>query len=246
MFNALKKIALICGLLGLAGVAHATSVAYSGPFIGTEGTASGVYASSVTFTRDMNASGDRVSMQIVYSSATLSLKTFSSANYVLNTPTITVIGNNFAKGLGVLYTVPVSSPAISGLTSGTTYFIIPLTTNSFKLASTTANVYLGTGIVLASSQPVTDAYSLTPMVFANTTSAGVQVQWSDDKVNFTNATVGNYNAAISSVTFIAAGASVLYDLGPTNHRYLRVNQTPPTTGAVNETVTTNERYSFEH
>lgn len=241
--NTFKILALV---LGMVACAHATSVAYSGPFVGTEGTASGTFASSQTFTRDMNTTGDRVSIQVVTSSATLSAKTFNSSSYVLNTSTINIIGNKFVSGLGVLYSVPASTPAISGLTTGTTYFVIALTPNSFKLATTTANVYLSSGVVLASSQPVTDTYTLTPINFTNTGTAGIQLQWSDDKVTFFNATTGNYNAAFSSTTFATAGTSSLIDLGPTNHRYLRVNATTPTTGAVNYTVTSNERYSFGH
>lgn len=241
--NAFKSIALI---LGMVACAHATSVAYSGPFVGTEGTASGNFASSQTFTRDMNTTGDRVSIQIVTSSTTLTAKTFNSSSYVLNTSTINIIGNGFPSGLGVLFTVPASTPAISGLTTGTTYFVIALTPNSFELAANTANVYTKTPVVLASSQAVTDTYTLTPINFTNTGSAGIQLQWSDDKVTFFNATTGNYNAAFSSTTYATAGTSSLIDLGFTNHRYLRVNATSPTTGAVKYTVTSNERYSYGH
>lgn len=254
MLNALKKSVLIAGLLLVASLAHASSVAYSGPFIGTEGTAvvkGGAVAQ--TFTRDMNATGDRVSMQISYSSYTVAVSTnFGSNNFVLNTPTITISGNNFTTGQQVLYSTAAAT-AIAGLVDLTTYYISVIGPNTLgvsstiKLSTTLAFAQSGVGVVLASSSTSTNRYTLAPLAFTNVSLAGgIQIQWSDDKNTFFNATVGNYNAAITSTTYVIGGGSALYDLGPTNHRYLRLKVTPPDTGAVTFTATDNERYSFEH
>lgn len=244
---------LLLGLIfGLCAAAHATDIAYSGPLIGTEGTAKvNGGAVNATFTRDIDTTGDRISLQIVYSTYTVAVSTqFGAANYTVNTPTITIVGNNFTTGFQVLYS-SAALPPITGLTFGTTYFVSVISPNTngvsstFKLATTSTGAVAGLGIVLASSSTTTNRYTLAPLAFSNV-SGGAQVQWSDDKVTFFNATTGNYNATISSVTWAAAGGSTLYDLGAVNHRYLRLNVIAPAQGAINYTATTNERYFNTH
>lgn len=351
--NVLKKLAFAGGALFLACHVHATDIAYTGTFVGTEGLASKTgQTAAATYTRDMNTTGDRVSLQIVSSSGSLSSKTFTDGStstgqitvssnsfiqastptisihgtniaytpastaantaksisdyivanftnvtstyssagivyatstvvgttsnfamaassqaalgvsgatmtggtnsaFTINTPTITIASNGFTTGLQVLYT---GTPAISGLTTTTTYYVSVISpnnsglSNTFKLATSLANAQAGTGIVLASSQTKTtaDTYTLAPLALTNLSGGGMQLQWSDDGSNWTNATTGNYGLAITSVTFAVGGGTALYDLGPIQHRYLRLNETPPTTGAVTYTVTDNERYSFKH
>lgn len=359
--NVLLKLALAGGvMLAFLRCAHATDIAYTGVFQGTEGPAkvTGNTASN-TYTRDMNTTGDRVSMEIVTSSTTgMTAKTFTdgststgtitvssntfiqastptikingitvpyipgttagltaiaissainntaslsailvstadygqalafststsvgiSANYTMtsssngalgvppamaggtnsaytiNTPTITIATNGFTTGVQVLY-AKAAGLDISGLTDKTTYYVSIINPNqttgagnAFKLSTTLANAVAGSGITLASSATKTtaDTFTLTPLGFTNTNQAGIQLQWSDDNVTYFNATTGNYGLAITSVTFAAAGATALWDLGPIQHRYLRLNEIPPTTGAINYTATDNERYSFKH
>ncbi len=175
----------------------------------------------------------------------------TNAAWTINTPTITIANNGFTTGLAVLYT---GTPAISGLATTTTYYISVIKPNNngvsstFKLSSTSTAAVAGVGIVLASSRTntTTDTYTLAPLAFANTSGGGIQLQWSDDNVNWTNATTGNYGLTITSVTFSSGGGTALYDLGPIQHRYLRAAETPPTTGAATYTCTDNERYSFKH
>ncbi len=244
-----RFLLLACSCFLLPGVVRATDIAYSGTFIGSEGPAKGTgITANKTYTRDMNTTGDRVSFQIVYSTYTLAVSTsFSSLNY---TPTITISGNNFTTGLQVLLSSG-AVPAIGGLTLGTTYFVSVINPNtvgvgsSFKLSLTSTGAVAGLGLVLTSTTTASNRYTLAPLAFTNT-SGGLQLQWSDDNVTFFNATTGNYGATISSVTFVTAGGSTLYDLGPIQHRYLRLNETAPTTGAISYTATDNERYSFKH
>lgn len=251
--KALKTFMVMAGMLSLASVCRATDVAYSGPFIGVEGTAvSSGSAISTNFTRNMNQTGNLVALQVVTSTYTIAVSTnFGSNNYTVNTPTITVTSNKFTTGLQVLYSVG-ASPAITGLTDQTTYFISVLNpntlgqSNTFKLSSSLVNAQAGTGIVLASSSTSTNRYTLAPLAFTNTTQGGIQLQTSLDGMNYSNVTVGNYGLAITSVTYAAAGGSVIYDLGPIQWKYLRIKSTPPTTGGMNFTVTTNERYSTTH
>lgn len=244
-----------------AKVCHATDIAYSGTFVGTEGLATtGTNGSSIAknYTRDYNTTGDRLSIQVQASTYTVAVSTtFNSTNYTLNTPTITISGfsTGWTTGLAVLYTS--ATVTISGLTNQTTYYLSVLsgggtggsgTTNPivFKLSSSLSNATAGTGIVLASSSTSTNNFTLAPLSFTNTSGGGVQPQWSDDNTNWTNASTGNYGVAITSVTFASAGNTTLWDFGPIQHRYLRMKELPPTTGAMVYTITANEKYSVTH
>lgn len=351
--NIFKKVLMAACILFVARWAHCTDVAYSGVFQGSEGPAKVTgQTQNATYTRDLNTTGNLVSLQIVYSTGTLTSKTFtdgststgtitvSSNSYIqastptitihgtniaytpastaantaksisdyivahftdvtstysaagvvyatstivgtttnfamttssqaalgvsgatmtggtnaawtINTPTITITSNGFTTGLQVLYS---GTPAIGGLTTGTTYYVSVISPNtngqgnSFKLATTSTGSVAGLGIVLTSSQTKTtaDTYTLAPLSFTNTSGAGIQIQYSDDNVNYFNGTSGNYGLSISSITFSSSGGSAMYDLGQVNHRYLRLNETAPNTGAVTYTATDNERYSFMH
>jgi hypothetical protein len=251
--NIFIQLAMMGGLLLAVSFAHATDIAYSGTFVGTEGLAtSSGQTQAATYTRNFNTTGDRVTLQVVASTYTLAASvTFTTSSYVVNTPTITIASNNFTTGLPVLYSTG-TSPAISGLTNQTTYYISVIGPNNngvssrFKLASTSTGAVAGVGIVLASSTTATNSYTLAPLAFANTSGGGIQLQASNDGSNFVNLTTGNWAAAISSVTFSSSGNNTLWDLGPIQYKYLRLKETPPTTGAMNYTVTSNERYSNIH
>lgn len=172
----------------------------------------------------------------------------TSSSYTINTSTINIASHGYTTGLQVLYTTP-SGQAITGLTAGTTYFISKLTNNSLELATTLANAQAANGINLTSSATKTtaDTFTLTPLAITNTTGGGVQFQWSNSlSAAFVNVATGNYGAAITSTTFNTTTGSNIYDLGPIQYRYLRLLVTPPTTGAINYTVTSNERYSVPH
>ena len=250
MKNILTKILMAAVLLGAVQKCHATDIGYSGPFVGTEGTASvSGGAAPATYTRNFNTTGDRVTLQIVSSTYTLATSTtFTSANYVVNTPTITLASTNYTTGEQVLY---VGTTSISGLTTGTTYFISVISPNTngvsskFKLSTTSTAAVAGVGVVLASSSTVSNTYTLTPLTFANG-NGGIQLQTSNDNVNFVSVTTGNYGVALSSVSFASGGGDVVYDLGPIQYKYLRLKVTAPSAGAMNYTVTSNERYSNIH
>jgi hypothetical protein len=232
-------------------VCHATDIAYSGTFVGTEGLASVQgQTQAANYTRNFNTTGDRVTLQVVASSYTVAVSTnFGSGQYTLNTPTITISGNNFTTGLPVILTT--ATVTISGLTNQTTYYISVINPNNngvsstFKLSATSTGAVAGVGIVLASSSTVTNRFTLAPLAFTNA-SGGIQLQASNDNSNFVNVTTGNYGLAITSVTFSSSGNDTLWDLGPIQYKYLRLKQSPPTTGGVNYTVTSNERYSYAH
>lgn len=253
--NVLKKFTLAIGLLLAASVCRATDIGYSGTFVGTEGLATVVgQTQAANYTRNFNTTGDRVTLQVVASSysAAAAGVTFSTSNYVLNTPTITVASNNFTMAQAVLYSTVSAAPAISGLTNQTTYYISLISPNNngvssrFKLASTSTGAVAGVGIVLASSTTATNSYTLVPLAFTNTINGGIQLQASNDGTNFVNLTTGNYGVTLTSVTFSISGNNIMWDLGPIQYKWLRLKESAITTGGVTYTVTSNERYSVPH
>lgn len=177
-------------------------------------------------------SGSRVSAQVIYATSTFSAVTFSTSNYKLNSGVISAPNNGFTLGLQVLYSAG-SSPAISGLTSGTSYYIIPVNTGAVELAASLVLAQAGTFITLASTTTATNSYTLTPLAWSGTGSYVWQA--SDDNVNWGTAPATS-SVALSSST---SATDTLYDFGFYNFRWLRLSVTVPTAGAIKLNVPVN-------
>lgn len=154
--------------------------------------------------------------------------------YVLNQPTITISGHNLTLGLAVLYSSGGATVSIGGLTNQTTYYAIPVTANSFSLASSKANAILGTAIPLTSSATPTAAHTFTiaPLAFTTGVTTGLKWQVSNDGSTYSD-------MAVSSVSWVSGGGagSTSWDLGRINYQYLRAKVVGPTTGGLNLQVT---------
>ncbi len=98
----------------------------------------------------------------------------TNSGYALNSPIITLVTNPFAPGdssqasalaLPVLYT---GTPAIGGLTTGTTYFVIPVSKLTIELATTSARAVAGLPLTITSSstQTTADTYTLAPLAIS--------------------------------------------------------------------------------
>lgn len=168
----------------------------------------------------------------------------SSASYTINTATITLTQNsNFdATGLPVLYTN--GGTNITGLTTGTTYFIIDMTSPSqFQLAATSTGSVNAIPIQLASSATKTtaDTFTLTPLPI---TGAGIAYSWvvSDDPgigwSPWATTTYGQTIAAGAVGTFNSTGTITTWDLGHVTHGWVGVQVTPPVTGAISLKIKT--------
>lgn len=166
----------------------------------------------------------------------------TNSAYTINTPTITIATNGFVTGLQVLFS---GTPAISGLTTGTTYYVSLINannngiSNTFKLSTSLANAQAGTGITLASSQTKTtaDTYTLAPL--AITGSSVFTWQTSDDNVNWTNVQVSTASLATPYTASVNE-----WSFGSLSHRYLRLDVTALTTGAQAFSVWLNQATSY--
>ncbi len=134
-------------------------------------------------------------------------------------------------GLPVLYAIG-SNPAIGGLTTGTTYYVVPLANSSFSLAKYSTSAVAGLAsdyvtVTSTNSQVAAHTYSLAnPLAWAGT--ASFVWQSSDDNSNW--ATVPQTTSVnVTSSTLSTIG---LYDFGFYNFRYLRLSFSAPTSGAL--------------
>lgn len=127
--------------------------------------------------------------------------------------------NRLGRGVPLLYTTA-SGTAPTGLTAGTTYYLIPNNPQSFKLSDTSTGSIAGVTVNI-SAQTGSGSFRLTPLAFAGTPSFKWQV--SNDGSSFTD-------LAVSSVTYSAPG-STSWDFGTVNYKTLRLKFQAGTAGA---------------
>ena len=180
-----------------------------------------------TYTLDLSQyDAARVSAQVLYSSATFAAVTFSSSDYQLGGSEILAPNHGLPLALPVLYAVG-SGAAINGLTGGTTYYIIPAAKNYIELSTTSALAQAGDFVTLNSSSTSSQSYSLTPLAIAGTPSFEFQV--SNDGSDFLAAPS---TGTVSIASYSNPAADIIVDFGYLNYRYLRLNVTAPTAGAL--------------
>jgi hypothetical protein len=170
-------------------------------------------------------SGSKISAQVLYTSATFSAVTFSTNSYSLNGYIISAPLNGLTLGLPVLFNAG-AYPAISGLTTQTTYYVIPAGINAVELATTSAQAIAGNYITLASTTTSANSYTLTPLPSSGT--ASFIWQSSNDNSHWITA------AGTSTVTMSYANPAtdIGVDFGFYNFRYLRQSVTAPTAGGL--------------
>lgn len=139
---------------------------------------------------------------------------------------ITKTNHALTTGLQVRYDTT-SGSAPGGLTTGTTYFAIKLTENTYKLASSSTNAVAGTAIDITSLPTTASTYTMTPPALTTTANNGFYWQASNDNTTFTDLPPVTY----SSVTYSSAG-STLWNFSTFPWKYLRMVFTAPTRGAI--------------
>ena len=164
----------------------------------------------------------------------------SAPAWSLNGTVITKAAHGLTTGLPVLFT---GTPAIGGLSSGTTYYASLVDVNSFRLSTTSTGAVAGAGIPLTSTTTAgPHTYTLTPTPIAGT--FGFQFETSDDASTWTAAQVSGVN--VSSVTFATpyTAATGSWDFGRLGHRYIRAKVSAGTGGAVNLQIAVTGRNDY--
>lgn len=134
---------------------------------------------------------------------------------------ITHASHGFTTALKVLVSTPSVNSIPTGLVWGTTYFAIPVTDNTYKLASTANNAVAGTAVDIT-ALPGTSTMTVTPLALSGAPS--FKWQASNDNSSWSD-------LVVSSVTYSASG-NTLWDFGDFNYRYLRFNFVGPTNGGL--------------
>jgi hypothetical protein len=231
---------LVCGLSNACGVVKLTSLS-----VGTAANYALYSSSNAQISVSLPSTVDS------YGRGSSSMYGGANASWTINSANITIASNPFyskatANGQASMVALPVlysiGTVAIGGLTTGTTYYIIPVDANTIKLASSSANAQAGTGITLTSSGTATTAhtYTLAPLAITGTPSFKWQV--SNDGSLWQDFTTTSSGVAVSSVTltsYTAGGASTSWDFGSFGYSYIRLAVIAPTTGGLNLLVTLN-------
>ncbi len=150
-----------------------------------------------------------------------------------------IVGGSAALPLAlpILYAIG-TNPAIGGLTTGTTYYIVPLGGNSFNLAKYSTSAVAGLAadyatVTSTNSGTTAHTYTIAPLAWSG--NATFIWQASNDNSNWATA------PSTGTVTFSSSTSNLnsLLDFGVFNFRYLRLNFTAPTTGAASLVVPVN-------
>lgn len=165
----------------------------------------------------------------------------ANPGYSITTDLISITGHGFTKALPVLYS---GSPAIGGLSTGTTYYVVVVDSNTIGLSSTSVVAQAGNYIDLTSSstQTTADTYTLAPLTFSQG-SAAAKWQVSNDGTNWADFLTTASNVAVSSQTFAAVfpSSTVVQDFGNVDYKWIRYNAVGPTQGGVNLQVILNAK-----
>ena len=148
--------------------------------------------------------------------------------------------SGFTLGLPVLFPVS-ANPAIGGLSQGTTYYVYPLSANSYELVKYSSSAVAGSPasdfvtVTSTNSQIGAHTYTISVVPWLN---AGTFVwQSSNDNSNwFTSQYTGNVSTGTVTIYSTTTAQDMGIDFGVFNYRYLRFNYTAPTDGGLKISV----------
>lgn len=147
---------------------------------------------------------------------------------------ISIPNHGWTQALAVLLSTT-GTNTITPLINQTTYYVIPLSANGISLSFTSTGAVAGLAVVFTSSQTktTTDSFTLTPLGISGVPSYKWQV--SNDGTNWYDYLTTQGNVAVSSVslnTFNSTGTANVWDFGPVDYAFIRLNVVAPTQGAI--------------
>ena len=150
----------------------------------------------------------------------------AGAYYSAANNTIQIASHGFKLALPVLYT---QGAAIGGLTTGTTYYVVPVDANTLKLSSSSAEAVAGTtvDITVQRAQTSANTYTLAPLAMA-ASNASAKWQLSNDGTNYIDV------PSVDTIFVSSATGSTFdnWDFGAYDYRYLRLSVTGPSQGGI--------------
>ncbi len=149
-------------------------------------------------------------------------------------------GSNLTLALPVLYSS--GTLAIGGLSNQTTYYVIPVTGNTFKLSRCSSCAVAGTVIdtvVVTSTNtqvlPSQHTYTLAPLGIAGIPSFKWQV--SNDNSNWSDLAVSSVTMGATGTPYATPPTSTFWSFGFIGGRYIRLNVAGPSAGGISLVVT---------
>ena len=204
---------LVCGIF-VAGQSHAGNIEHGELF-----TFENKHSS---FTLEVDtAKLSRFSVQVTYSTETISAVTIKSAGVSLADNVVTVSTNNFGQGMPALLT---GTAPPGPLTANTTYFMVKVSDTLLAFATTYAQAVSRDTINLLTNTG--GSWTVTPLALS-LGSAGYVWTASNDGDNWV--TVGS-SQALTALS--ATPASRLHDWGEYAYRFLRFTFSGPASGAI--------------
>ena len=161
-------------------------------------------------TTDTSLEYDLKDVDILSIQAVLDVNTPAAATFTAAASDIcTAAANGFTTGLKGQASTTTTLPA--GLSAATDYFVIVLTANTFKLATSLANALAGTAIDITDAG--TGTHTFTPTSVAG---GAIKLQKSNDRTNWSDE---------GSATNVTADATVWLEKDRPGFRYARVHLT---------------------
>lgn len=157
----------------------------------------------------------------------------SDSSFNTTTDVITIASHGLPLAFPVLYTTTTGT-APGGLTTGTTYFAIPIDANTFKLSTTSTGAVAGVAVDITSDTG-SGTFSLKPLSF--TAPASGKWQGSNDNSNW-------FDLSVSSISQTNTTQQIVnWDLSNYNYQYIRFNAVAPTQGGWNIVINVNGKTS---
>ena len=171
---------------------------------------------------------DGINLAITTSSSAKISKGGNMASGVAATVAVTDIITKTSHGYSTGLKVALTGSSLPTGLSATDYYIIKLTANTFKLASSLANAIAGTpvDITAVAVGATAHTYTLTPAAISGTPS--FKWQASNDASNWVDLSV----SSVTMSAYVAGGTSSYWDFSWYPFKWLRLNVIGPTTGGI--------------
>lgn len=189
----------------------------------------------VAIVSDANGASSNFALASSVAAITLSGATMTggvTANFTAGSPTITTASHNLTLGTPILYT---ATGTIAPLSAGTTYFAIPVTATSLKLASSKVNALAGTAITITEATPHLTAVVGTLAALGITGTPSLKWQSSNDNSTWADISV----SSVTMLGYASPTRTESWNFGSIAFKFIRANVVSPLTGglALNVSIT---------